>query len=283
MRILVVQLEGLGNAVLTTPLISALLILGHQVSVVYDYARGSHVAFSDWPDVTSYTKDSLARSKAKFDVALWAHPKWQHAIDDRALQRQYLAIGAGSSSWYTKFTRHEVECLLDLAKPYGWQDAFAAPPTRVYMAPAGGDDSRIAIGIGFYKQSTRAYAKHWGNENFIALCRLLRAHNKTPVIVGSADEIQDLGLSRLPKGCVDGCVPPIGAVVASLNSCCAFVGNDTGLMHVAAALKKPCIAIFRASNIVKSHPWRVPWIGLEGNPSPQLVVSNLESLLCKSV
>ena len=37
---------------------------------------------------------------------------------------------------------------------------------------------------------------------------------------------------------------PLSDVAAIMRHCCGYLGNDTGLMHLAAALNLPCVAIF---------------------------------------
>ena len=51
---------------------------------------------------------------------------------------------------------------------------------------------------------------------------------------------------------------PIRETVALINQCPLFVSNDSGLMHLAAALRKKQIAIFTATNPGKSAPYYNP-------------------------
>ena len=52
----------------------------------------------------------------------------------------------------------------------------------------------------------------------------------------------------------------IGAVAAVIRHCQLFVGNDSGLLHVASACKVPCVAIFGPTNPTWVSPWRTPHI-----------------------
>jgi len=52
----------------------------------------------------------------------------------------------------------------------------------------------------------------------------------------------------------------IGAVAAVFRRCQLFVGNDSGLLHVASACKVPCVAVFGPTNPVWVHPWRTPHV-----------------------
>ena len=52
-----------------------------------------------------------------------------------------------------------------------------------------------------------------------------------------------------------------------------FLGNDSGMMHMAAALEKPCIAFFGPSDENRTGPWPIP---SAGRGSPHLVLRNPE-------
>jgi heptosyltransferase-3 len=44
-------------------------------------------------------------------------------------------------------------------------------------------------------------------------------------------------------------------LIALIGLARIFVGNDSGPMHVAAALKRPLVAVFGSSNADVWHPW----------------------------
>jgi heptosyltransferase-2 len=47
----------------------------------------------------------------------------------------------------------------------------------------------------------------------------------------------------------------LGEAMALIERCDAFVTNDSGLMHVAAALNTPLVAIFASTNPVATGPY----------------------------
>ncbi|HUJ09432.1 MAG TPA: glycosyltransferase family 9 protein [Verrucomicrobiae bacterium] len=49
---------------------------------------------------------------------------------------------------------------------------------------------------------------------------------------------------------------PLGIVGALIRRCQLFVGNDSGLLHVASACKVPCVAIFGPTNPTWVAPWK---------------------------
>ena len=54
--------------------------------------------------------------------------------------------------------------------------------------------------------------------------------------------------------------PPldIRELIALIASARIFIGNDSGPMHLAAALQRPSVAIFSVTDPVQWHPWQAP-------------------------
>ena len=44
-----------------------------------------------------------------------------------------------------------------------------------------------------------------------------------------------------------------------ISSCHIFISADSGLMHLASAMKVPCVSIFGPTNPTYVHPWKVPY------------------------
>ena len=72
----------------------------------------------------------------------------------------------------------------------------------------------------------------WGNPDEYAICK--------HIISASSGEL-------LPN-------MPINDIAAQINRSCLVVGLDTGLLHLATALEVPTIAIFGASDPIKTGP-----------------------------
>jgi ADP-heptose:LPS heptosyltransferase len=104
----------------------------------------------------------------------------------------------------------------------------------------------VAIGPGSKWQS-----KIWPEERFIELGRrLIRDLGILPIVMGGLED-NDLG-NRLVKEWGQGVVAAgkltVRESAAVLKYCRAYVGNDTGAMHLAAAVNTKCIAIFSAQD-----------------------------------
>ena len=99
--------------------------------------------------------------------------------------------------------------------------------------------------------------KRWPAERFGELARRLAAHGDVGVLVfvgpGEEDVLPALGLADGPRvHVVRG--EELARVIALVARCDAFVSNDSGLMHMAAALDVPVAAVFGPTPLDKNAP-----------------------------
>ncbi len=100
-------------------------------------------------------------------------------------------------------------------------------------------------------------SKQWATENFARVAEFLSEKNFQIVVVaaenerGVLDELQNL--AKVPISIFDDFTLPEITALASKAE--IFVGNDSGIAHIAAAVNTPTVVIFGASN---PHHWR-PW------------------------
>jgi len=100
-------------------------------------------------------------------------------------------------------------------------------------------------------------AKRWPVEHYGALAKLLRARGVQTWIFGSGKEVQ-LGeqLVRASEGTAFNLAgrTSLSDVIDLLGECIAAVTNDSGLMHVAAAVGIPLLAIYGSSSPAHTPP-----------------------------
>jgi ADP-heptose:LPS heptosyltransferase len=106
--------------------------------------------------------------------------------------------------------------------------------------------------------------KIWPAENFIAMAERLTTPggilpNARIAVFGAADEraIAQPVIDALPE---DRCIDLVGethllTAAAALGRCALFVGNDSGLMHMAAAMATPTLGLFGPSHHEAYGPW----------------------------
>jgi len=117
-------------------------------------------------------------------------------------------------------------------------------------------------------------AKQWPAQHFAQLAKDLIARGHQIWILGSAKDravgetiAQSVQDDRLHNLCGQ---TELGDVVDLLSACHAAVSNDSGLMHVAAALDKPLAAIYGSSDPKHTPPLskqaHVLYLGLPCSP-----------------
>jgi heptosyltransferase-2 len=154
---------------------------------------------------------------------------------------------------------HESYYYLELLRRAGWIESLpAAEEIRLRIDPAAKDSAearlrqagvrdgslRIALAPG----AAYGSAKCWSPERFADVADRLIADSGADVILfGTASEhdIAELIAARMRRRPVNlAGQTPIGELPAFFAACDLFIGNDSGAMHVAAAVGIPVVAIF---------------------------------------
>ncbi len=164
---------------------------------------------------------------------------------------------------------HESYYYLELLRRAGWIERFSMPErielradevarrhARDTLEGAGARRNcpRIALGPG----ASYGSAKCWLPERFAELAdRLMEAFSADVILFGTAAE-QDLldviasAMRHRPVNLAG--ATTIGELPAYFSECHLFVGNDSGAMHVAAAVGLPVVAIFGSTDAGGTTP-----------------------------
>lgn len=158
-------------------------------------------------------------------------------------------------------TRHEVDHWLAVAGLLGGHNpeprlevpvtaddrAWAAAHLREVGAP---DGRLVAIhpGSGIF-----SLARRWPAERFAAVARALATrHGLYPVVIRGTAPDESMLARAVAVGAGEarlvGPAPSVGALVALLERMTLFVGNESGVMHLAVAAGAPIVAIFGPTN-----------------------------------
>jgi len=154
---------------------------------------------------------------------------------------------------------HESNYYLELLRRAGWIDALPEiPPVRIrvpaealeraekFLRDSGCPPAspRVAFGAG----AAYGSAKCWPANRYAELARILVSEYGARVLLfGAASEAAVAAEVELGAG--DGVInligrSAIGDLPALLARCRLFIGNDSGAMHVAAAVGLPVVAVF---------------------------------------
>jgi ADP-heptose:LPS heptosyltransferase len=171
---------------------------------------------------------------------------------------------------FDMWKKHEVLYQMENAYELGFS---GMPPGPRFFGAEEGDPDLIYLGIG-YKRDVGGFglSKHFGNERFVDLIKAIRARRPSARFVstgGVADLIQVAApiMKRIADPDVYRCDAGSGLPYAfsTVGRCGSYIGNDTGMMHVAASLEMPTHGLFLSQDLArKNHPWGTPrgrWMG----------------------
>ena len=132
-------------------------------------------------------------------------------------------------------------------------DPEAAEAINQRLAAAGLEDRKIAL-----IHPAAAFAtKQWASENFARVAEFLAERGFAPVAIAAPHEsaVLEKLLAELSVPILsfdDLSLPEVTALAARSQ---LFVGNDSGIAHIAAAAGTPSVVIFGSSNIAHWRPW----------------------------
>lgn len=282
--ILAVRLYGIGNMILATPALSALR-KGYpdaRITVlVSDRGAGEVVSGSNVVDSVIYLDPARTLDtdflrqlrRARFDLAVVLFPM---GVVDLPLVLAAAGIGrrfgfrdAVKGNLYTHpadidYRRGEGRSNLDLAllaggRPGGgpFFSIGTADRERVdrFFADWAIRSGQTVISLHPGSQEMR----RWPKQNFAAIGdRLARDYGARIVLLGGPGEeelCRDIsGLMRSRPIVATGRLT-LKETAEAIRRSVLFIGNDSGLMHIATAVSTPCIGLFGPTDSRKSRPW----------------------------
>lgn len=291
-RVLVISLQGVGNLIMATPVIEGLARAGRDVHVaVSTRAVADLISASPWisgvdsldaaaPYVTRGGRAAglgLRLRRERFAASVTTYP------NGRSAAILALAAGARVRVGFAERPAKGVAYTVQLAPAAGLHDveqnlrlldALGVPRPRVVApwVPLSDDDRAFADG---FISTARLDAgrpvaalhpggaamglfRRWPRENFEELAgRLRRDLGLGVVLVGDASERAMLeGIARAAgEGVAVAAGPPLRHIAAVIAMCRVFVGNDSGPLHIAAALGVPVVGIYGPTNDVRTAPY----------------------------
>ncbi|MDF7667493.1 ADP-heptose--LPS heptosyltransferase RfaF [Orbaceae bacterium ESL0727] len=151
------------------------------------------------------------------------------------------------------YPKDQIHCAADLPKPLLYPklqvtEAEIQAALAAFQIPHNGQ-----LLIGFCPGAEFGPAKRWPDYHYAALADKLASQNATILLFGSAKD-QPVGeqIKRqmtLPQHCINlAGRTQLEQAICLIAACLAIVTNDSGLMHVAAALDRPLVALYGPSS-----------------------------------
>jgi lipopolysaccharide heptosyltransferase II len=291
-RVLVVRLRSIGDTVLATPALHALrrFLPGVRLDVLLeDWVAPVLDGFSDVDNIIRIERgaSTLARARAarelrstRYDVAFNLHggttatlltrssgARHRVGYADYQYSRLHNHNAPSPIELWGRTRLHSVEQQLALV---GWAGVPVSdrPPTHLAVTEraaasvqakllAEGLDERAPLAL---IHPAAAFAtKQWESANFARVVEYLSERRINCVAIAAPGEAQLVAeLSRQSSARLhaftDLSLPEVTALAARSS---LFVGNDSGIAHIAAAVRTPSVVIFGSSNITHWRPWAI--------------------------
>ncbi len=161
---------------------------------------------------------------------------------------------------------HQVDYYLRLVESLGFQGAERIPSLKVSeegqeeakrrLQSLGLKESQGLVGIS--PGATYGSAKQWFPERYGALADRIARNLRVPILIFGSEGDKEVA-SQVCQNARVSLIDltgrtTLGQAMALISRCRLFVTNDSGLMHVAAALGIPVIAIFGSTDPERTGP-----------------------------
>jgi heptosyltransferase-2/heptosyltransferase-3 len=273
-RIAVIKPCCLGDCIMALPALDALAAAYPSATIDVYVGRHSMAAFQFRPQLTTVPIPDIQSAASALELSR------------RLRQRRYdIVVCLDRSRWLRLATalsrsnvtatvrrmkpeiRHEADVYLDVVRDLGIPTPSLMPAITASDEAHRGAIDRIAGIVGPFavvhpggaqNPGSTMLDKRWSPDRYVALLRVLANDGITALLSGSAGE-RDLCCSIAQQaGCPDDAVlagqvdlPTLAAVI---ERAALYVGPDTGVSHMAAAVGTPTVAIFGPTNPRRYRP-----------------------------
>ena len=278
-RVLVVRLRSIGDTVLATPSLIALkrflpnaeidILLEDWVAPLLEGHAAVDNIFATGKNFADKLKTARALRKRKYDVVFNLHggststfltyaTGARHRVGYEGYRYSFLytdLLSSSSNFWKKEFT-HSAEQQLALLGFVGVpvdDHPKSSLPVRIACESTRTVPERFAL----FHPTAAFETKTWPSENFARVAEFLHVRGIDTVAVAAKSETTVLDKlkreSEVPLTTFnDLSLPEITALASKAT---LFVGNDSGIAHIAAAVNIPSVVIFGSSNRNHWYPW----------------------------
>ncbi|MBV9157048.1 MAG: glycosyltransferase family 9 protein [Acidobacteriaceae bacterium] len=258
-RVAIIRLRSLGDCVLTTPALSLLkrarpdLEIGVAVeapfTTVFEGLQSvSAILAPAWRVVRAWRPSlcvNLHGGNRSQWITAFSGAKWRAGFAHHSMTLAYnFKIPRAQRILYVNRVVHTAE---HLASAFF---ALGVPISDVPRAELSASDSPIQGRYAVFHPFASAPEKEWPAERFCEVARYLKLWNITPVFLVPP------GVDPSPFRAHDVFQGTLSQAKAVLSKASAFIGNDSGPAHIAAAFGVPSVVLFSTSNPAIWGPWR---------------------------
>jgi len=302
-RILIIAPNWIGDTLLAQPLFARLRAARPGLALDAVATEWTAPVLRRMPEIADVIATPLAHGKLqlaalgrlaralraqRYDAAICLPNSWKSALAPflAGIPRRIGFVGEARYGLLNVRHRLDEEAMPMMAERYAQLAEAPGAPAHRPLAPPRlePDEANLAITIArlgldrsrpvaaFCPGAEYGPAKRWPARHFAALARSLAARGRRVWLIGSpkdrqtGDEIAQLagGAALNLCGRTD-----LGAAIDLLSVAEVAVTNDSGLMHVAAALGRPLVALYGSSSPEHTPPLapaRLVSLGIECSP-----------------
>ena len=269
-KILVFSFSFIGDAVLSTAVIHPLRKHFPDAHITFLVGPRAFDILATEPNIDAATvydnRDEHAGWKGrlrliktlrrdKFDLVV----NLRDSLTARCIGAKHWGMVRGESN------RHAVTRYLEVLQRHGVDTTGAYPHLQLtedeqtlahcFLTEAGITSERLLIGI--HPGGNWEY-KLWDVEKYALVANALCKEQNAAILLfaGPNERALQLQVSEMMD------VPPIliqtenlRHLAALISTCDVYIGNDTGPMHIAAAVDTPVVALFGSTNHIRSGPY----------------------------
>ena len=258
-HVAVIRLRSLGDCVLTTPAISLLKSTRPDLRIGVAVEDRFADVFEGNPAVSAVLAPHWRAVRA-FKPAL--------CVNLHGGSRSQWMTALSGARWRAGFAHHSTTLAYNLKIPRAQRilavnrivhtaehmaSAFFAlgvPVQEVPRAELFAGNPPLTGKYAVLHPFASAPEKQWPAERFCEAARYLKLWNVHPVfLAGPQDDAAPYREHEVFRG-------SLSQAKALLSKAAAFIGNDSGPAHMAAAFGVPCLVLFSASNAAIWGPWR---------------------------
>lgn len=288
-RVMVVRLRSIGDTVLATPSLIALrrFLPNARIDVLLeDWVAPVLEGFDAVDNILTVRKDDLRSSlqmalnirRNRYDAAFNLHggttgtffvrasgAKYRVGYESYRYKFLYNFPQASPAVFWRRDKVHSAEQQLALLGFTG-VPVTDKPKSRLAVT----ETARINVEnklqsliqtpkskIAIFHPASAFDTKQWATENFARIAEFLHARDFTIIAVAALQEKKVLEQlkenARVPVYTFTNLTLPEITALASRSD--LFVGNDSGIAHIAAAVNTPSVVVFGSSNINHWRPW----------------------------
>lgn len=247
--------QGIGNVIMATPLIKALASMNLAIDVLDGgFNANAEKVLIDMMDVEIITEE-----QAKKRIYLLGLQTMWPRVGIEKYCAQVRNAGNIIHAWKHGIFAHEVEMNMALAYSLNYQGEVPS----LYCKYNKSLDARIKdegnkkiyVGIHICRKYNHQFYANRALSRPIEIAEELILAGYNPVILGHQDCVSETEKPHYPLDTrfMDGMeLPDTAGVIRNLD---CMINEDSGIMHVTAAMDTPQIAIFGPTSDIKNRPW----------------------------